>query len=71
MNFYFEMGLKINLRIITKNHAAYPVKGFVIKSISTPYGGAMAMPPAWELIRVSEFKNYVSDKKILQNQNNE
>ena len=44
------MGVKMNLRIITKNHAADPEKGFLTKSISKPYGRATAMPPAWELI---------------------
>ena len=36
----------INLRIITKNHAADPEKGFLIKSISKQYGGERAMPAA-------------------------
>ena len=40
------MGVKINLRIITKNHAAGPEIGFLTKSISKPYGLATAMPPA-------------------------
>ena len=44
------MGVKINLRIITKNHAADPEIGFLTKSILKPYGRAMAIPPAWELI---------------------
>ena len=43
-----KMAVKINLRIITKNHAADPEKGFLTKSISKPYGRATAMPPAWE-----------------------
>ena len=43
------MVLKINLRIITKNHAADPEIGFPTKSISKPYDGATAIPPAWEL----------------------
>ena len=43
------MGEKMNLRIITKNHAADPEIGFLTKSISKPYGRATAMPPAWEL----------------------
>ena len=43
------MGLKINLRIITKKHAADPEMGFLTKSISKPYGPAKAMSPAWEL----------------------
>ena len=49
MNFYFKNGVKINLRIITKNHAEYPEIGFFIKSISKQYGRATTMPPAWEL----------------------
>ena len=44
-----EMGVKMNLRIITKNHQADPEIGFLTKLISKPYGRATAMPPAWEL----------------------
>ena len=44
-----KMGVKMNLKIITKNHPADPVKGFLTKSISKPYGRITAMPPAWEL----------------------
>ena len=43
------MGVKMNLRIIMKNHAAVPEIEFLTKSISKPYGHATAMPPAWEL----------------------
>ena len=43
------MGLKMNLSIITKNHAADPEIGFLTKSISKPNGRATAMPTAWEL----------------------
>ena len=43
------MGAKVNLRLITKNHAADPEIGFLTKSISKPHGRATAMPPAWEL----------------------
>ena len=39
----------MNLRIIIKNLAADPKKGFLTKSISKPYGHATAMPAAWEL----------------------
>ena len=39
----------MNLRMITKNHAADPEIGFLTKSISKPYGRATAMPPASEL----------------------
>ena len=40
----------MNLRIITKNPAADPERGFLTKSISKPNGRATAMPTAWELI---------------------
>ena len=39
----------MNLRIITKNHAADQEIGFLPKSISKPNGCATAMPTAWEL----------------------
>ena len=41
--------VKINFRIITKNHAAYPEIRFLTKSISKPYGRATAIPTAWDL----------------------
>ena len=43
------MGVKMNLRIITKNYAVDPEKGFLTKSITMPNGRATAMPTAWEL----------------------
>ena len=43
------MGVEINLKIITKNHAADPEKRFLTKSISKPNGRATAMPTALEL----------------------
>ena len=43
-----KMDVKMNRRIITKNHAADPGIGFLAKSISKSYGRATAMPPAWE-----------------------
>ena len=43
------MAVKMNLRIITKNHAADPEKGFLAKSISKSNGYATAMPTASEL----------------------
>ena len=43
------MGVKMNLKIITKNHEADLEIGFLTKSILKPYGRATAMPPAWEL----------------------
>ena len=45
----WKMDVEMNLRIISKNHAADPEKRSLTKSISTPYGRATAMPPAWEL----------------------
>ena len=49
MSFDFKMGVKMNLRIIPKNHAADPEIEFLKKLISKPYGRATAMPTAWEL----------------------
>ena len=43
------MGVKMNLRLITKNHAADPEIGFLTISISEPYVRATAMTPAWVL----------------------
>ena len=43
------MAVKMNLRIITKNHAADSEIGFLKKSNSKPYGPATAMPTALEL----------------------
>ena len=44
------MAVKMNLRIITKSHAADPEIEFRTKSISRPNDRATAMPTAWELI---------------------
>ena len=43
------MAVKMNLTIMTKNHAADPEIGFLAKSISKSNGCATAMPTAWEL----------------------
>ena len=43
------MSVKMNLRIITKNHTADPEIRFLTKSTSKPYARATAMPLAWEL----------------------
>ena len=45
------MGVKMNLRIITKNLADNPEIEILIKSISKSYGHATAIPPAWDLTR--------------------
>ena len=50
MKLISKIGVKINSRIITKNHASDPEIRFLTKSIPKPYGRATAMPPAWELI---------------------
>ena len=44
------MGVKMNIRVITKNHATDPEIALLTKSISKPYGRAAAMPTASELI---------------------
>ena len=44
------MGVKMNLRIITKNHAADQESAFLTKSIRKAYGRAAAMPTPWGLI---------------------
>ena len=48
MSFDFKMGVKMNLRIIPKNHVSDLEIGFLTNSISKPYGRATAMPTAWE-----------------------
>ena len=50
------MAVKMNLTIITKNHAADPEIGFLAKSTSKPNGCATAMPTALEL------RNFVARK---------
>ena len=52
MKFDLKRAVKMNLRIITKNHAADPEIGFLTKLISKPYGRATAMPLAWGLVKV-------------------
>ena len=59
------MGVKMNLRIITKNHAANPEIGFFTKLILKPYGRAAAMPTSWELM-ARKFNSFLF-KKILTN----
>ena len=53
------MGVKINLRIITKNHAADPGIGFLAKSISKSNGCALATPTGWELKSISVLLTYM------------
>ena len=49
MIFDFKKAVKMNLRIITKNHGADPEIGILAKSISKSNGCATAMPTVWEL----------------------
>ena len=49
------MAVKMNIRIITKNHAADPEIRFLTKSISKPNGYTTAMPTACELKKVEIF----------------
>ena len=51
------MAVKINLKIITKNHAADQEIGFLTKSISNLKGCATAMPTGWELNNYRILKN--------------
>ena len=44
-----KIGVKMNLRIITKFHAADSKIRFLTKSILKPFGRETTMPPAWEL----------------------
>ena len=55
MNFDLKMGVKMNSRIIMKNHAADPAMGLLTKSISKLFGRATAMPPAWKLTQLLKF----------------
>ena len=51
------MAVKMNLRIITKNHAADPEIGFIAKLIS--------MPTAWELKFSSKAHSAYLRKNII------
>ena len=52
-----NLAIKMNLRIIRKNHAADPEIEFLKKSISKPYGRATAMPTAWGINWVTGVQN--------------
>ena len=58
------MAVKMNLTIITKNHAADPEIGFLAKSISKSNGCATAMPTAWELISLNHSMRFISEIQI-------
>ena len=59
----------MNLRIITKNHAADPEIGLLAKLISKSNGCATAMPTAWELTLVFELFNVALMIEVATNQN--
>ena len=52
MIFISEIAVKMNLRIIKKNHAADPEIEFLAKLISKSNRCATAMPTAWELNKI-------------------
>ena len=56
IDFDFKMGVEMNLRIITKKHAADLERGFLKKSILKPNDRAETMPTAWELILSSRVR---------------
>ena len=58
------MNVKINFRQITKNHAADPKIGFVIKSISKPYNRATTMPSVLELNCVNTDETNIFQKQV-------
>ena len=58
------MTVKINLRIITKNHAAYPEIGLLLKLISKPNGCATAMPTAREINSILHHSEKLFRKKF-------
>ena len=62
-----KIAVKMNLRIITKNHVADPEIGLLTISISKPYGHATPMPPAWELTKSAKFStnNFLSSNLCL------
>ena len=53
-----KIAVKMNLRIITKNHTADPEIGFLTKWISKSYGRATAMPTVW-LFSSENFISYM------------
>ena len=60
------LGVKMILRITTKNHAADPEIEFLTKSISKLYGRVTAMPPVMELkFNFVIFPNFFDIKDYL------
>ena len=55
--FISKIAVKINLRIITKNHAADPDIRFLTKSISKPKGYVMAHADS---VGVNRYKNEIN-----------
>ena len=63
------MAVKMNKKIITKNHVTGLEIAFLTKSISEPNGCITAMPTAWELKKnKSSCINYIRYKtQVLKN----
>ena len=55
-----KIGVKMNFKIIKKNHEADLEIGFLTKSLSKSYGRATAMPQALELTLYKKLLQYVS-----------
>ena len=60
----------MNLKIITKNHAADPEIGFLTKSTSEPNDCATAIPTAWEL-RIKIRKHFQFGSRINSSRSSE
>ena len=54
MNFEVKIAVKMNLRIITKNHAADPEKGFLKKTLSTRMAAQRPCRQRGSFIEISE-----------------
>ena len=54
-----KLGVKMNLRIIMKNHAPDPEIRFLTKSISKLCGRATTIPSSWELNQNLKKKNKI------------
>ena len=59
------MGVKMNLRVITKSHATDPEIVFPTKSISKLYDRGTAISTAWELN--FDFFTFIEKLKIFRN----
>ena len=58
------MAVKMNLRVITTNHAADPEVRFLKKSISKSNDCATAKPTVWELRTNLDHRNFANIKAL-------